>query len=100
MITELIAFEKRNEISSNELIDVAEKVVTNFHKKQDGYVDMELIKESSGRLWKMIVHYQTMEDIEKVKINIPQSKVIKEFTQLVIPESMDVSFFEQQQKWI
>lgn len=99
MITELIEFEVCEGISNEQLITKAEKVVTDFHKKQDGYIDMELVKDNLKGIGKMIVHYETMEDIEKVKNNIPHSKAVKEFTGLLKPESLNVSFYEKQKKW-
>ena len=99
MITELIVFELKKGIAKNQVVNQANKMVNDFHKKQDGYVDMELICDPSEDQWKMIIHYETMEDIEKVKLNIPNSKAIKDFTALVLPESLKVSFYDQLQKW-
>ncbi len=99
MITEIIAFELLEGVSHDQLLKQADKVVNDFHKKQDGYIDMELDNASFGDQWQMIVHYQSMDDIEKVKNNLPHSKAIKEFTQLLAPNSMKVSFFKQQACW-
>ena len=99
MITEIITFKKREETTTDQLVRRADKVVSEFHKKQEGYYDMELICNNSSQLWQMIVHYQSMNDIEKVKKNISHSTVIKSFTELILPETMEVTFYEQLGKW-
>lgn len=100
MITELIEFEKKAEITNKQLVEQAEMIVNEFHKKQDGYVDMELISDKTNQHWQMIIHYQSMQDIEKVKENVPKSEVLNDFRNLVIPETMKVTFHNQHGKWI
>ncbi|MBN2772851.1 MAG: hypothetical protein JXR31_01290 [Prolixibacteraceae bacterium] len=99
MITEFISFELSDGIGHEQLILQADRVVNEFHKKQDGYVDMELVCENSGKQWQMVIHYQTMDDIEKVKTNLPKSCAIKGFTELIRPGTMKVSFYGQKGKW-
>ena len=99
MITEIIAFEMREKTSKDQMIHQLDTVVHEFHKNQDGYVDMELVSDYSNQQWQMIIHYQSMDDIEKVKMNMPQSKALNDFRELIIPETMKVSFHEQHERW-
>jgi hypothetical protein len=99
MITELIAFELREGISNDSLIRQADTVINDFHRKQEGYIDMELVSGTSDSTWQMILHYRSMEDIEKVKNNIPHSDAIKDLTEMLKPGSLQVSFYENRGKW-
>ena len=99
MITELIEFKLKDTTTVDALVEQLNKVYTDFHIKQDGYIDTELIENTQTGLWQMIHHYQTMEDIEKLKETLPHSESIKEFGSLVVSESLKVSFFNQHGKW-
>ena len=67
MVTELIEFKLLENFSNEQLTTEAESVVENFHKKQDGFVDFALIGDITNQLYQMIIHYESMADIEKVK---------------------------------
>ena len=99
MITELIEFKLKDTTNVNVLVEQLDKVYTEFHIKQDGYIDTELIENAQTGLWQMIHHYATMEDVEKLKDTLPHSEAIKGFSALVIPESFKVSFYKHQGKW-
>ena len=99
MITELIEFKLKGTTTIDALVEQLDKVYTDFHIKQQGYIDTELIENTQTGFWQMIHHYETMEYIEKLKETLPHSEAIKGFNTLVEPETFKVSFYNQHRTW-
>lgn len=99
MITEILEFKVKDGIDNDELLKQVDYIVKNFHQKQSGHVDAELVKTDETGCWKIIFHYKTKEDIRKVGQKVHKSEVIQEFSKIIAPDSVKVSILEQFGYW-
>ncbi len=98
MITELVKFKALETTTEDQLISKAE-LLMDFQKQQDGYIDCELVKSVEENGWYFIYHY---ESLEKVKVNgekLRKNPAFERLMQLLIPESVHVSFYNKVKTW-
>lgn len=75
MYKDIISYELAENVTKAHLINIAEKVVNNWMKKQAGFIKWEITENKDGSLVD-IVYWKTKEDAknaEKEMVNIPNA---------------------------
>jgi hypothetical protein len=98
IITEFVKFMTLETTTDEQLISKAD-ILNDFQKKQDGFIDAELVKGIKESEWYFVYHYENMEKVKAIGEEIRNSKVFDEFTPLTIPGSLSVTFYQQLKKW-
>ena len=99
MITELVQFKTKETTTDEQLLSTAALNVNGFHKKQEGFIDAELVKHVGENSWCFIFHYKSMEHVMAVGEKMRQSREFAEFFQLIAPQSISATFFDHLRKW-
>jgi hypothetical protein len=99
MITEFVKFRALETTTDEQLISTAEQNVNGFHKKQEGFMDAELVRHVEENAWFFIFHYGSLEQVMAVGQKMRQSKEFGEFIRLVEPQSISATFFDHLRKW-
>lgn len=76
MYKDIISYELAENVSKEQLVEIAEKIVTTWMKKQKGFIKWEIHSSKNG-LFTDIVHWESEEDAknaEKEMIHIPDAK--------------------------
>ena len=97
-ITELVSF-KAQETTTDEQINHAVSSLNNFQKTLDGFIDAEFVKNLKENTWNIIFHYESLDKVQSIGSILRSSQVFSEFTSLVIPESLNISFHQQLGVW-
>jgi hypothetical protein len=98
MITELVKIEVLQTTTDEQLMSKAE-IINDFLKKQDGFIDAELVKAVEGNIWYFIYHIENFEKLKAVGEKLRSSKLFDEITPLIIPGSLSVTFYHQLKNW-
>jgi hypothetical protein len=99
IITEFVNFKMLETTNDDQLIKIAEELINGFLKKQDGFMDAEMVKNISENVWCFIIHYQSMENIKTIVEKMRNSKEFEEFKLLIVPGSIGATFNMQLTKW-
>jgi len=99
IITEFVKFKVLETTTEEQLLSKADSNINGFHRRQDGFIDAELVKCVEGQSWCYIFHYQSLEKIKAIGEKMRSSKEFGEFIPLIVPESITVSFYHQLRKW-
>ena len=99
IITEFVKFKALEATSDEQLISKADLNVKGFHKKQDGFIDAELVKDVKENAWCFIFHYGSLEQIMAVGEKLRKSKEFGEFIPLIVPQSISATFYDHLKKW-
>ena len=99
MITEFVEFKVLETTTDEQLISKADNMINDFWKKQDGFIDAELVKEIEGNSWYFIYHNENLEKLKACGGKMRNTKEFAEFISLVVPESISVTFFHKLRKW-
>ena len=98
IITEFVKF-KVTETTTDEKLILKADILTDFQKKQDGFIDGELVKDVRENEWFFIYHYESMEKVKAIGEKMRNGKVFDEFTPLTVPGSVAVTFYQRLREW-
>ena len=98
IITELIEIKLLDSIKKDELLLKANEINT-FLKNEDGFIRAELIKEIESNVWNFVYHFENFEKLKAVGAKLKSNKMFEGIKQLSVPDSMNVSFYEQIEIW-
>jgi len=99
IITEFVKFQALETTTDEQLLSVADININGFHKKQDGFIDAELVKDVEENGWCFVFHYESLEKIKAVGEKLRTSKEFREFVPLVAQESIRATFYSQLKIW-
>jgi len=98
VITEIVSFDIDPSISDETLKAIVQTVETEFHMKQPGYIDSELVK-GRDNAWTMIMHWASLQEVKNASKLLMKSDLTVSFRQAIIPSSVKMSYLEQIQHW-
>lgn len=98
IITELVQF-KAMETSTDEQIVNAVQNLNQFQKEYEGFLDSEISKDLKGDSWNIIFHYENFEYVQAIGSHLRPSKEFKDFTSLIVSDSLNISFGQQLKNW-
>lgn len=98
LITEIVSFDIQEAISNEEFRDIVNTVETDFHMKQAGYIDSELVKGRKNS-WIMIMHWKSLDEVKHASKLLMKSDLTKRFRRVIIPSTVRMSYLEQIQTW-
>ncbi len=98
MITELVKFSVKGTTTEEEVISKA-GILNEFQKKEDGFIDAELVKSVEENVWYLIYHYENMEKVKAIGEKMRNYKIFDEFTPVTVPGSISVTIYQHLEKW-
>ena len=98
VVTEIVEFEIAEHVSKDSFVDIVSSVENNFHMKQRGYIDSELVKGKDNS-WTMIMHWESIDDARQAVKLMMQETSTEEFRQVVDPKTVRMSLLEQIKTW-
>lgn len=99
IITEFVNFKVLETATDELLVAKADRFINDYMKKQDGYVDAELVKAAEGDVRCFIIRYESFEKVKAIVEKLRNCKEFDEFKQLIVPGSIGVTFNPQLKKW-
>ena len=98
IITELVKFRVLETTTEVQLILKADSF-NDFQKKQGGFINAELVKDTMENAWFFIFHYENMEKVKALGEKLRTCKEFDELKTLFVPGSIGVTFHPQLSKW-
>lgn len=98
IITELIEIKLLDSTKRDELLLKANEINT-FLQNEDGFIRAELIKNIESNVWYFVYHFENFEKLKAVGVKLRSNKMFEGIKLLIVPDSMNVSFYEQIEKW-
>ncbi len=98
IITEFVRF-KVLDTTTDELLVSKADILNDFQKRQDGFIDVELVKGVKESEWYLVYHYENLEKVKAIGEKMRSSKMFDEFTPLTVPGSLNVTFYHQLKTW-
>lgn len=98
IITELVQFNAKENVADEQIVTAVQNL-NEFQKNLDGFIDAELVKNTKENTWHIIFHYQNFDKVQAIGAALRINKVFSDFTSLVLPKSLEISFHHQLQNW-
>lgn len=98
VITEFVKMEVLQTTTEEQLLAKTE-IINQFLRKQDGFIDAELVKAIEGNVWLLIYHIENFEKLKALGEKLRAMKLFDEIIPLIEPGSMSVSFYQKIKTW-
>jgi heme-degrading monooxygenase HmoA len=99
IVTEVVEFEIVEGLEEDKFLKIVDFLEVEFHSKQKGFIDTEIMKGREERSYIMIQHWKTMNDCKAVVQKMMNEPLTESFRNSINPKSVKIVFSEQIQKW-
>lgn len=97
--TEIVDFEAVCGIADEEFVRIVEHLEENFHSKQKGFIDTELVKVNEHSQWMMIQHWDSIEESREASKMMMKTPITETFRQALNPKTVKIRYLSQVKKW-
>lgn len=99
MITELVRMKTAEGITKEDFIAIVDGLEKNYHSKQPGFMDTELIYDEGNKVWIMIQHWQTREQLKAASKKMFQDSEAEAFVKAIDPKSVEMTICPLIKRW-
>ena len=99
IITEIVRMKTVEGIEEEEFIEIIDGLEKNFHSRQKGFIDTELLFHDEVKEWYMIQHWNSKEDLKEASKKIFMDKDAEKFVKSISKESVKILILPQIASW-
>lgn len=99
IITELVTMKLEVNANKEEFVSIVDDLEKNFHSKQQGFIDTELLYDEENNLWMMIQHWETKEQLKAASKKMFSDKNAEVFVKSLDPKSVKMIVLTQEKVW-
>lgn len=99
IVTEIIEFKVAKAMPEEEFLTIVNYLEENFHSKQKGFIDTELVRGKEAGQWLMIQHWASLDDVKEVVKMMMKVPITEEFRQSLDPTTVKMSLLQQVRTW-
>ncbi|WP_312092457.1 hypothetical protein [Aminipila sp.] len=97
--TELVTMKSTEGITKEEFITIVDGLEKNFHSKQSGLIDTELLYDEANCLWIMVQHWESAEQLKAASRKMFKDSAAETFVKSLKPESVKMTIAPQIKRW-
>lgn len=97
--TEIVTMKIAQEITKDEFIGIVDGLERNYHSRQPGFIDTELLYNEESKEWIMVQHWASMEDLKVASDKMFQDGEAAPFVKSLDPSSVKMSILPQLKAW-
>jgi len=99
IITEVVTMKLAVNITKDAFIAIVDGLENNFHSKQAGFIDSELIYDEQHDTWIMIQHWETIEQLKTASKKIFTDSNAEPFVKSLDPKNVKMTIAPQLGLW-
>ena len=99
IITEIVKMKTVEGITKDEFIGIVDGLERNFHSKQKGFIDTELLYNEEENEWYIIQHWDSKDDLMAASRKIFIDKESETFVKSLIKQSVKMYILPQIALW-
>lgn len=97
--TEIVTMKTAPDITKEVFVNIVEALEKEFHSKQAGFIDTELLYNDESGDWTMIQHWDSMAQLKAASDKMFQDKGAAAFVKALDPASVKMSILPQIRVW-
>lgn len=99
IITEIVRMKTAEGITKDEFIGIIDGLERNFHSRQKGFIDTELLYHDEENEWYMIQHWNSKDDLKQASKKIFKDKDTGDFVKSLDKQSVKMLILPQIATW-
>ncbi len=98
-MTEIVTMTLNEGISAENFLSIVNELEINFHSKQPGYLDTELLQNEKDGTWIMIQHWDCVENLKAASRKMFSDSSTEAFRNVLIPQNVKITIHPQLGTW-
>ncbi|MBP2659832.1 MAG: hypothetical protein H6Q69_2864 [Firmicutes bacterium] len=99
IIAEIVRMRTVEGIAKDEFIGIVDGLERNFHSRQKGFIDTELLYHDEENEWYMIQHWKSKDDLKQASKKIFIDKDAEDFVKSLDKQSVKMLILPQIATW-
>ena len=99
IITEIVTIKLSSNVTKDKFFSSVDVLEKDFHSKQPGFIDTELLYDEKDDSWIMIQHWESMEQLKSASEKMFTSSAAEPFIKLLKPEDVKMIIAPQLGMW-
>lgn len=99
IVTEIVKMKLVNGITKEDFIAIVDGLENDFHAKQPGFIDTELLFDEQDELWFMVQHWQSKEELHAASKQMFCDSAAERFVKSLVPKSVKMTIVSQIKVW-
>jgi len=99
MITECVYFDSIDGLSDEDFISIVDRLEKDFHMRQSGIIDTELVRGKGPRQWLMIQHWESLDHATDASRKLMTDDTTEIFRRSLDPKTVRISYHEHAARW-
>lgn len=98
-VTEIVSFEINDGIDYEAFTNIVDQLEREYHSKQPGFIDTELLYDSKNNTWLMLQHWESMIELKNASKQMFKEKCTEEFRAALNEKSVKIHAYPQIKTW-
>lgn len=99
IVTEIVTMELEGNITKDTFISIVDGLEKDFHSKQPGFIDTELLYDEANNLWLMIQHWESKDELKAASAKMFKDSAAESFVKSLNPKSVKMTITSQVKIW-
>ena len=99
VITEIVTMKLADNTAKDDFISIVGGLEKNFHSKQPGFIDTELLYDEKNDLWIMIQHWESPEQLKDASKKMFTDSAAELFVKSIDPKNVKMTIAPQLGFW-
>ncbi|MEA5083504.1 MAG: antibiotic biosynthesis monooxygenase [Lachnospiraceae bacterium] len=99
IITEIVKMKTVEGITKDKFIEIVDGLERNFHSRQKGFIDTELLYAEEENEWYMIQHWDSKDDLKTASSKIFVDKDAEDFVKSLNKQCVKMYILPQISSW-
>jgi antibiotic biosynthesis monooxygenase (ABM) superfamily enzyme len=99
IITEIVTMKTIEGVTRDDFINIVDELEKNFHSKQSGFIESELLFNDKTNEWIMIQHWDNLGNLQSASKKMFGNTVTEPFVKSLDPKSVKMLMLPQLGKW-
>lgn len=99
MATEIVTMKTAEGINKEDFISIVDGLEKNYHSKQPGFIDTELLYDEKHDEWIMMQHWEDLELMQAASKKMFNNPVTASFVNALNPKSVKMTMLPQLGTW-
>lgn len=96
---EIVTMKPVGGLTKEQFIDIVDHLEKEFHSKQEGFIDSELLYDEKNNVWYMIQHWESHDQLKTASKNIFIDSSAEIFVKSLEPKSVKMTILPQLSAW-
>jgi len=97
--TEIVSMKTMEGVGKEDFFRIVDALETNFHAKQPGFIDSELLHDEKSDEWFMIQHWDSLDNMRSASKKMFHNPVTESFVNSVNPKTVKMVMLPRMGAW-